>query len=96
MADDRRPWRGLYKTAAWRQLRLSCLAAHPLCVMCEEVGDVTPADTVDHKIPHRGDTALFFDPGNLQSLCKRCHDSHKKRIENGQIVTATGLDGWPI
>jgi 5-methylcytosine-specific restriction protein A len=32
------------------------------------------AEVVDHIRPHRGDWALFIDPGNHQSLCKSCHD----------------------
>jgi len=35
---------------------------------------------VDHVIPHRGDAGLFWF-GELQSLCKHCHDSKKQRAE---------------
>ncbi len=37
---------------------------------------------VDHIRPHRGEWLLFVDETNLWTLCKRCHDSHKKRKEN--------------
>ncbi|WP_407945700.1 HNH endonuclease signature motif containing protein [Paraburkholderia elongata] len=30
---------------------------------------------VDHKVPHRGDMALFRNVSNWQALSKRCHDA---------------------
>lgn len=65
----------------WQKARLHYLAAHPLCVMCEQKGITTLATVVDHKTPHRGDKQLFWDSGNWQSLCKRHHDSDKQRLE---------------
>jgi 5-methylcytosine-specific restriction protein A len=38
------------------------------------------ATIVDHVIPHKGDEKAFFE-GELQSLCKRHHDSDKQQIE---------------
>lgn len=35
----------------------------------------------DHRQPHRGDEALFWGEGNLQTLCKPCHDRHKQSEE---------------
>lgn len=35
----------------------------------------------DHVTPHRGQEAMFWDEGNLQALCKRCHDSYKAKLE---------------
>ncbi|MCP4309588.1 MAG: HNH endonuclease [bacterium] len=33
----------------------------------------------DHIKPHRGDPGKFWDPDNLQTLCKsECHDKHKQ------------------
>jgi 5-methylcytosine-specific restriction endonuclease McrA len=63
--------------------------------MCIEREIVTAAEVVDHVVPHRGDEDLFFDPRNLQSLCKHCHDSTKQRIDLGQVVVTFGPDGWP-
>jgi 5-methylcytosine-specific restriction endonuclease McrA len=67
---------------AWQQARKRHLYAHPLCVMCEQAGRVTEATVVDHKIPHRGDQALFWDESNWQSLCATHHSSDKQREEN--------------
>lgn len=69
---------------------------HPLCRFCLQRDDPVEADVVDHIIPHKGDVTLFFDPNNLQSLCKTCHDRDKKLIEQGKTILHFGKDGWPI
>ena len=51
----------------WRRLRAAQLKREPQCRRCR-----ADATTVDHVVPHRGDVALAFDSGNLQSLCARC------------------------
>lgn len=51
---------------------------------------------VDHIVPHKGDEALFFDSGNLQSLCKPCHDRDKAAEERGKSIIYFGADGYPI
>ncbi|GAB6174487.1 HNH endonuclease signature motif containing protein [Paradesulfitobacterium aromaticivorans] len=59
----------------WRKARERYLKAHPLCVLCEQEGKLTPANVVDHIKPHKGNKELFWDESNWQSLCKACHDS---------------------
>ena len=75
--------RGAYKresahqrgyNAKWRSARKRFLQKHPLCVLCQMEGKLTPATVVDHIAPHRGDMRLFWDETNWQALCKRCHD----------------------
>ena len=68
----------------WQKARATFLARHPLCLMCHREGRITAATVVDHIIPHRGDQALFWDTGNWQSLCKRCHDSAKQAEERAR------------
>lgn len=75
--DARRPnsrQRGY--TRQWEALRAEFLRLHPACAFCGAGGGV-----VDHIKRHRGDPALLFNWNNLQSLCKRCHDSEKQRRE---------------
>lgn len=60
--------------ARWRATRAGFLAKHPYCVLCEQAGQIVKATIVDHIIPHRGDSDLFWDRENWRSLCKRCHD----------------------
>lgn len=76
------PWRKLYNTAAWQQLRWSVLVRDMFtCQMCGLIETDTSKLVGDHKIAHRGDKALFFDESNVQTLCKSCHDTVKQREE---------------
>lgn len=68
----------------WQKAREGFLRSHPLCVMCQAEDRVTAATVVDHKIPHRGDQALFWDRGNWQSLCATHHSRDKQREERRQ------------
>lgn len=54
------------------------------------------ATVVDHKVPHKGDEALFFNPLNLQALCKRCHDSAKQMLEVSGVLPGCDAAGQPI
>jgi hypothetical protein len=85
-----------YRTREWARLRADQLAREPWCEFCLAMERRTPATVADHRRPHRGDARLFFDSGNLQSLCATHHDSTKARAERGGRVTiAVGRDGWP-
>lgn len=70
---DSAAWHGLYYKSKWKELRTVQLLREPFCRTCAAAGRRTPAEDVDHIIPHRGDMQLFTDPGNLQSLCHSCH-----------------------
>lgn len=92
-----RPWKGKLYGRKWRKAREWHLANAPLCVMCSTKGRTVAASIVDHKTPHRGDPALFWDSENWQSLCKPCHDSTKQRDEWLQDQEAVvSLDGYPL
>ncbi len=58
----------------WERERRIFLARHPLCVHCLAAGRTRAAEVVDHIVPHRGDSELFWDGHNWQALCKACHD----------------------
>ena len=60
--------------ARWQRARETYLKRHTLCVECMSEGKLTPATVVDHIIPHKGDSKLFWDKTNWQPLCKRHHD----------------------
>lgn len=89
--------RHLYNSARWKRLRLTQLQAHPLCRMHLELGQTVEARVADHVQPHRGDETLFFG-GQLQSLCKQCHDAHKQAQEHNAdgVLRGAGLDGRPL
>lgn len=71
---------------AWRRAREAFLRERPLCE-CDEcrAGQlrVRPATVVDHRIPHRGDQALFWDRSNWQAMAKECHDRKTAREDGG-------------
>ena len=85
----------LYNTKAWKRRRAHQLAIEPLCAFHLQRGDAVPATVADHKHRHNGDPALFFG-GELQSLCKPCHDSLKQAEEIAGFSKEAGADGWPV
>jgi len=79
---DTQSWRRWYKTARWQRLRWSILQRDLFtCRRCHRNEPDTSQLVADHRRPHRGDEALFWNEGNLQCLCKPCHDSAKQREE---------------
>lgn len=84
-ATDRNsaPWRRWYGLARWRDLRLQVFVRDRFtCCMCKALEGDTSKLVCDHREPHRGDPDKFWDPGNLQTLCKSpCHDKHKQALE---------------
>lgn len=80
--DAPRDWHRLYDTKRWDKLRAAQLLREPFCRACAAAGVRTRATDVDHVTPHRGNIVLFFDSGNLQSLCHACHS--RKTIREQQ------------
>lgn len=68
----------------WEKARKAFLARHPFCLRCG-----APASVVDHKDPHRGDQAIFWDKTRWQPLCPPCHSGAKQRLERRQQRTRT-------
>src|SRR6476469_2019472 len=91
-----RPWRHLYNTAKWQRLRRRQLLTSPLCVMCAEQGRIEVATVVDHIKEHKGETELFFNPENLQSLCEPHHNTTKQRFEVRGYMAGSDMQGIPI
>lgn len=71
-----------YRSSSWRRYSRHRLAEHPLCVICQESGQVTAATLTDHIVPTDagGD---FWDPENHQSLCDQHH-----RAKSGREIAA--------
>ena len=56
---------------AWKRIRDSYAAAHPLCEICLAKGVYTPTEQVHHVKPlSQGGT---HDRANLMALCTACH-----------------------
>lgn len=86
---------GPYQTAAWQRRRAAHLTGEPLCRMCMADGLTVAATVADHVVPHKGDLHRFWH-GELQSLCKRCHDSRKARIERSGVDVGCDASGVPL
>lgn len=60
---------------------MQTLRREPFCRFCKKNGLITEGNTVDHIERHFGNMEKFFNPSNLQVLCKSCHSSTKQRLE---------------
>ena len=68
----------------WRKYRAWYLGVHPLCVLCQERGSLTPATEVDH-IVRLEDGGERLDPANTRALCKPCHSAHTWHTTRGNL-----------
>lgn len=84
----------LYQTKWWWRARAIMRRDHPWCVFCASKGLQVRMKMVDHKTPHRGNPALFFNFNNLQSLCLNCHNSVKAALERNR--GGADIDGNPL
>ncbi len=77
---SQQPYRKLYASSWWRKLRALKLSKNPVCQGLP-FGEPCRswATVVHHRIDHKGDTKLFCDLANLESLCTACHDALTKR-----------------
>ena len=89
-------WTTWYRHWRWKKhIRPRQLAAEPLCRLCKLDGKVTVATVVDHVERHHGDPQKFWY-GELQSLCRGCHESRKKFHEARGYARDIGTDGFPL
>lgn len=97
--DQRSPeaksWRGFYATGLWKKGRKAFLQSNPICKRCQARGQIVAASVVNHIKPHKGDWAIFSDPGNWEALCPPCHDAGAQKAEGAGYSAEAGLDGWP-
>jgi 5-methylcytosine-specific restriction enzyme A len=91
-----KPIRRWYSHRRWQAQRLAQLRKQPLCERCLSRGRVQAATVAHHRVPHKGDLALFWDTHNLASSCASCHDVDEQRIEHGgKARPALDAHGWP-
>ena len=106
MSSKRPSWDAWYKQSAWKKLRAAQLNKQPYCECPHHKGKRIRADhptygsvaVVDHIVPHKGDRRKFFDPRNLQTMTKQCHDRYKQSMERGGSGFKQGCDtnGVPL
>jgi len=88
-------YRKLYKTKRWLEIRQAQLTAEPLCQRHKKRGQLVRAEVVHHVKAHKGDEYLFYH-GEVESLCKACHDSDAQSEEARGYSKRIGSDGWPV
>jgi 5-methylcytosine-specific restriction enzyme A len=86
----RQHWRRWYSCAEWKRRHDHQLRKEPFCRKCGSIGTVA-----DHIVHHRAVWHEFLT-GELQTLCRPCHETTKKTVENRGFDTAIGLDGYPL
>lgn len=77
-------WRNWYSLARWKRLRLAVFHRDDFTCQwpgCGRLEGNTSLLVADHRKRHLGDPQLFWNPDNLQTLCKPCHDSKKQAEE---------------
>jgi len=84
----RQPWRRLYNTKEWKAAKAAQQAKMPWCERCWAAGVRTPMKVVNHRIPHKGDERLFFDPANHESACQPHHDRVIQREERVPVYAS--------
>ena len=79
-------------------MRARQLARRPYCECPHHKDQKMLASVVDHIVPHKGDTRLFWKESNLQSMTKHCHDKFKQSQEKGGAGFDAGChpDGTPL
>jgi 5-methylcytosine-specific restriction endonuclease McrA len=91
--DASQHWRAWYRSARWRRLRLQCFdrdayTCQRTGVICSGRGNEPLAPVANHRVPHRGDPALFWDLANLETVTKEAHDGVVQREERAACRAA--------
>jgi 5-methylcytosine-specific restriction enzyme A len=80
-----------YTTRRWQRLRLLKMRLNPLCEACLQVGEITPADVVDHFHPiskegrkERRMSEAFPPIDQLVSLCAPHHNQKTRSEQLGE------------
>lgn len=82
---NQQAWRAWYHSARWKALRWSILVRDAFtCQRCRRLEGDSSKLVADHVKRHGGDASLFWDAGNLQTLCASCHSGAKQREERRQ------------
>lgn len=88
-----------YASTRWRRLRLQIFARDGWsCVKCRADGVHSPAEECDHVVPStKTGPVFFYDPDNLQSLCRKCHkaksDKERRKLLPFDVATGRPMEG---
>lgn len=81
---------------AWRRLSAAFRLEHPLCALCLVEGRERAAVDVDHKEPLAIRPDLAYEWGNLQALCRACHNrktDEERRTMAARLASANAEAG---
>lgn len=76
-----------YHTKLWQRTRMLVLRRDPSCVLCLQLGKVTPATVADHIVPVRmrdQNDDRFYDIDTIRGLCTWCHARVSGRQAHGK------------
>lgn len=81
-------------TSRWARARRLFLL-RPENAACAVCG--LPATCVDHVVPHKGNSRIFWDERNWQALCAHCHAVKTAREDGGygRRVQEASAAGYP-
>lgn len=83
--DAGRHW---YKTREWKRVRLRVFARdHYTCKRCHRMHIDTSLLVAHHVSAHKGNEKRFWDEGNLETVCKECHDGPIQREEKASYLS---------
>jgi hypothetical protein len=75
----------------WQRARAQQLARVPYCERCIAEHALTAATVVHHHIDVDERPDLRLDPGNLESLCRACHEAgHGRALGYSKDFDVTG------
>jgi 5-methylcytosine-specific restriction protein A len=83
-----------YTTRRWERVRLLKMQQNPLCEACLQVGEIVPAEVVDHRTPiskegrEKRSAAEAFPP--LDRLASLCAGHHNAKTRAEQL----GVKNW--
>src|SRR6478609_4431806 len=66
----------------------------PLCEVCLESETVEPASVVHHRQRHDGIEDVFFDEGQLQSLCWDCRNALRTAPGGAPQILTVARSSW--
>jgi 5-methylcytosine-specific restriction enzyme A len=80
-----------YTTRRWERVRQQKMMRDPLCEACLQVGEIVPAEVVDHRVPiskegreKRSAAEAFPHLDGLASLCANHHNAKTRAEQLGE------------
>lgn len=94
------PWRAWYSSKRWQDLKATIHVRDrhrcQMCgILCRGAANAPDSPVCDHRTSHQGDEELFWSPGNLQTLCKACHDGRKQKLDRVGGSVSSGAMAMP-